>query len=140
MFFKVIHFRMKIVLLVILFLFLVIIGRVFYIQVIDYKKLNKYATSLWNRNLPIEGNRGLMCDRNGKVIVNNITTSSLVIIPSQVKDKESTAKSLASVLNADYKEILKHVSKKTSIERIHPEGRRLSFEIADKINAYLVFI
>ena len=27
-----------------------------------------------------------------------------------------------------------HVYKETSIERVHPEGRRLSFEIADKIN------
>ena len=27
-----------------------------------------------------------------------------------------------------------HVSKKTSIERVHPEGRRLSYEVADKIN------
>ncbi len=26
----------------------------FYIQVIDYKKLNKLADSLWSRNLPIE--------------------------------------------------------------------------------------
>ena len=29
-----------------------------------------------------------------------------------------------------------HVTKKTSIERVHPEGRNLSFEIADKINSY----
>ena len=28
----------------------------------------------------------------------------------------------------------KHVSKKTSIERVHPEGRDLSYEIAEKIN------
>lgn len=28
----------------------------------------------------------------------------------------------------------KHVNKKTSIERVHPEGRRLSYEIADKIS------
>lgn len=109
--------------------------RVFYIQVIDYKKLNKYATSLWNRNLPIEGNRGIMCDRNGKVIVDNATTSSLVIIPSQVKDKEGTAQKISEILDTDYEEILKHVSKKSSIERVHPEGRRLSFEIADKISA-----
>ena len=27
-----------------------------------------------------------------------------------------------------------HVSKFTSIERVHPEGRRLSYEIADKIS------
>ena len=30
--------------------------------------------------------------------------------------------------------MMAHVSKKTSIERVHPEGRRLSYEIADKIN------
>ena len=30
--------------------------------------------------------------------------------------------------------MLKHVSKKTSIERVHPEGRNLNFETADKIN------
>ena len=134
MFFKVIHMRMKIVYIIILFIFLVIIARVFYIQVVDYKKLNKYATSLWNRNLPIEGNRGLMRDRNGKIIVDNITTSSLVIIPSQVKDKETTAHKLSDILGVSYEEMLKHVSKKTSIERVHPEGRRLSFDIADQIN------
>ena len=108
--------------------------RIFYIQVIDYKKLSKYATSLWNRNLPIEGNRGIMYDRNGNVIVSNITTSSLVIIPSQVKDKELTAQKLSKILNSDYDDMLKHVSKRTSIERVHPEGRRLSFEKADEIS------
>ena len=29
----------------------------------------------------------------------------------------------------------RHVSKKTSIERVHPEGRRLNYQIADKINS-----
>ena len=28
-----------------------------------------------------------------------------------------------------------HVYKETSIERVHPEGRRLSYEIADKVEA-----
>ena len=135
MFFKEIHKRIKIVLLILLIVFLIIIMRVFYIQVIDYKKLNKYATSLWNRNLPIEANRGIIYDRNGRMIVNNITTSSLVIIPSQVKNREETAKKLSSILKVDYNEMLRHVSKKTSIERVHPEGRRLSVEVADKINA-----
>ena len=44
---------MKIALLIITFVFIVIIARVFYIQVIDYKKLNKYASNLWSRNLPL---------------------------------------------------------------------------------------
>ena len=29
----------------------------------------------------------------------------------------------------------KHINKKTSIERVHPEGRRLSYEIADRIKS-----
>ena len=133
-FFKGIHTRIKIILLVVVFLFLLIIGKVFYIQVISYKKLNGYASSLWSRNLPIEANRGIIYDVNGVVLADNITTTSLVLIPNQIKDKEGTARSLASILGVTYEDMYKHVSKRTSIERVHPEGRRLSYEIADKIN------
>ena len=72
MFFKGIHMRIRIVLLVIIFLFILIIGKVFYIQVIDYDRLNQYASNLWSRNLPIEANRGLIYDRNGVVLADNI--------------------------------------------------------------------
>ena len=135
MFFKNIHIRIKIIILIISILFILIIGKVFYIQVIQYKKLNKYASSLWSRNLPIEGNRGIIYDRNGVVLANNITTTSLVIIPNQVENKEDTAKKISEILGTDYNDMLKHVSKKSSIERVHPEGRRLSYEVADKISS-----
>ena len=120
--------------LVTLFLFLVIMGKVFYIQVIDYKKLNNYATNLWSRNLPLAANRGIIYDTNGVELATNITTTSLVLIPNQIENKEKVAKDLASILNVDYNEMYSHVSKKTSIERVHPEGRNLSYDIADKIN------
>ena len=134
MFFKDIHSRIKIVLLIIVFLFVVIVGKVFYIQVIDYKRLNNYASNLWSRNLPIESDRGNIYDRNGIVLASNITTSSLVVIPNQIKDKEDVAKKLSEILNIPYEDMYEHVNKKASIERIHPEGRRLSYEVADKIN------
>ena len=99
----------------------------------SYKKLNNYANSLWSRNLPVEANRGIIYDRNGVVIADNITTTSLVLIPNQIENKEEVSKKLAEILNVSYEEMYAHVSKKTSIERVHPEGRRLSYEIADKI-------
>lgn len=133
MFFKSIHTRIKIVLLGIFLIFLIIILRVFYIQVFDYKKLNKYASNLWSRNLPIKANRGLIYDRNGVVLADNATTTSLVVIPNQIKDKKDAANKISQILNVSYDDIYKHISKKTSIERIHPEGRRLSYEVADKI-------
>ncbi len=133
MFFKNIHIRMKIMLLLITLVFIIIIFRVFYIQVFDYKKLNNYASNLWSRNLPIKADRGLIYDRNGIVLADNVTTTSLVVIPNQIKNKEETATKLSEILNVDYDTMYKHVSKRTSIERVHPEGRRLSYEIADKI-------
>ena len=124
---------MKIVLIVIIFLFILIVAKVFYIQVIDYDKLNDYASNLWSRNLPVKADRGLIYDTNGEVLADNITTTSLVVIPNQIKDKESTAKKLAEILEVSYDDMYVHVSKQTSIERVHPEGRRLSYEVADKI-------
>ena len=134
MFFKQLNERMRLVFVIIFIIFIVIILKVFYIQVISYKKLNKYAKALWSRNLPIEANRGYIYDRNGIVLAGNITTTSLVLIPNQIKNKEDTAKKLSNILNTSYEDMLKHVSKNTSIERVHPEGRRLSNDIADKIN------
>ena len=135
MFFCKLNERMRLVLVIIIFLFVVIAAKVFYIQVISYKKLNKYAKDLWSRNLPLEANRGNIYDTNGNVLANSITTTSLVLIPNQIKNKENTAKQLSQILNTDYKDMLAHVSKRTSIERVHPEGRRLSNDVADKINS-----
>lgn len=134
MFFKKIDERIKITFLVMLILFIFIILRVFYIQVFDYKKLNEYASDLWSRDLPIEANRGLILDRNGVVLADNLTTTSLVLIPNQIKEKEKATEELSKILNVSYDEMQKHVYKKTSIERVHPEGRRLSYDIAEKIS------
>lgn len=134
MFFKKIDERIKITFLVMLILFIFIILRVFYIQVFDYKKLNEYASDLWSRDLPIEANRGLILDRNGVVLADNLTTTSLVLIPNQIKEKEKVTEELSKILNVSYDEMQKHVYKKTSIERVHPEGRRLSYDIAEKIS------
>ena len=134
MFFKLLHKRIKIIFLIIIFLFILIIVKVGYIQLFSYNKLNDLASDLWSRNLPIEANRGLIYDINNLIIADNITTTSLVLIPNQIKNKEKVARDISEILGVSYEEMYKHVSKKTSIERVHPEGRRLSYEIADKIN------
>lgn len=134
MFYKNIHTRIKIIGFFIIIMFFLIIIKVFYIQVISYGKLNNLASSLWNRNLPIEANRGKIYDTNGIILANNKTTVSLVLVPNQIKNKEEVSRKLSEILNVSYDEMYKHVNKRTSMERVHPEGRRLSFDIADKIN------
>ena len=124
------------VLFVIVVLFIFVILRIFYVQTVSYKKLSLLSDDLWSRKLPITAERGKILDRNGKVLADNITTTSLIVIPNQIVDKEGTAKILSECLNVSYYDIYKHITKVTSIERIHPEGRRLSKEISDKINSY----
>ncbi len=129
-----IHTRIRFFFVVILLALLIIIGRVFYIQVFAYDKLSTLAESLWSRNLPIAADRGEIVDRNGEVLATNITTTSLVVVPNQIEDKEKAAKEISEILNVSYEDILAHFSKKTSIERVHPEGRQLSYETATKID------
>lgn len=134
MFTKKIDKRIRIVFLIIITILFLVFIRVFYIQVFEYKKLNKLASSLWSRNLEIEADRGKIIDRNGEVLADNLTTSSLVLIPNQIKNKEVTTKKLANILGLSYESMKKHVYKNTSIERVHPEGRRLSYDVAKKIS------
>ena len=135
MFFKDIHIRIRLFFVIVVIFFLTIIGKVIYIQVFEYDKLSKLSNELWSRELPIEGNRGIIYDRNYTVLADNITTTSLVLIPNQIKEKDRAIKELSKILGVTEKEMSKHVNKKTSIERVHPEGRRLSFDVADKIAA-----
>ena len=127
--------RMKIILLIFSSILLIIVLRVFYVQVVDYKRLSSLASDLWSRNLPIEASRGRILDRNGVVLADNITTTSLVLIPNQIKNKKEVTTKLAEILGVSFDEMKEHVYKETSIERVHPEGRRLSYEVADKIEA-----
>lgn len=136
MFNKKIDSRIKLIFLFFISFFVVIFLKVVYIEMVDYKKLSSLALDLWSRDLPIEANRGLILDRNGVVLADNITTTSLVLVPSQIKNKEEVTKTLASILNVSFDEMKKHVYKNTSIERVHPEGRRLDYETADKIESY----
>ena len=135
LFYNTIHTRIRYVFLIVAIVLVIAIARVFYIQVFAYEKLSALAESLWSRELPISADRGEIVDRNGVVLATNITTTSLVVIPNQIEDKEDAAKKISDILGSDYEDMLAHLSKKTSIERVHPEGRQLDYETAEAIDA-----
>ena len=136
LFTKKINERIKVIFLILILLFIFVVVRVLYIQLIEYDKLTNLANDLWSRNLPLAPDRGLILDRNGVVLADNVTTTSLVLIPGQIKNKEEVSSNLSIILNVSKEEMDKHVYKDTSIERVHPEGRGLSYEVADKIASY----
>lgn len=112
-----------------------LLGRLAYVQLVKGEWLSSQAEELWTRNIPFEGKRGQILDRNGEVLAYNISAPSVLAIPSQVKDPSQTAETLARLLKADAKKIYKTLTKRELIVRITPEGRRISEDLAKEIYA-----
>lgn len=132
-----IHFeikkKIKKVEIVCFILFLAIILKLGYSQIINYSNLTNKAIELWERSFPIEASRGIIKDKDGTSIAINVPVTSVAVIPYQIKNKEEVATNLASILNVSYKTIYNKITKKASIVRLQPEGRQISEEQAKKI-------
>ncbi len=111
-----------------------IVIRLAYSQFVSYEELSLKATESWQRGFPLEAARGKIYDSQHQVLVDNLTTSSLIVVPSQIKDPVNTAYHLARILECDEQRILEKVKKKVSVERIQPEGRQLGEEKAYQID------
>ena len=118
-----------------LLLFTALVVKLGYITFIDSNKINILANELWKRDIPVQSSRGLICDRNGNVIVGNKLAYTVASINKQIKDKDATAKTLSEILGCSQEAILAHLKKNNSLEIIKPEGRRITDEQAKKINS-----
>ena len=133
MFFNEIHTRIRFIILFVFLLFFIVIFKIFYIQFFSYKKLNDLTEQLWSRELTNNANRGDIVDRNGVVLATSITTTTVYVIPNQIKDKEKVSKELALILDCEYEEVYEYVSKRSSMEIIK-KGRDIDSKTADKID------
>ena len=111
-----------------------IVLRLGWSQLYNYQQLHDKATESWQRGFPLEAARGKIYDSQHKVLVDNLTTSSLIIVPSQIQDDQYTAKVLSDILECSYKTLLQKIQKKVSVERIQPEGRQLHEDKATRID------
>ncbi len=125
--------KMKLFIWIVLFAILVLIARIFIVQFMQGSNITAMAFELWTRSIPVEGQRGNIYDRNGKLIVGNQLAPSIALIPRQVEKPEEVAKFLSELLEIEYEDAFKHVTKNVSIELIKPEGRKLSADKASKV-------
>lgn len=114
------------------FIFLLLIIRLGYIQLVQGQSLQKKAADQWSRDLPLQAARGKILDTNGKVLVTNYTTYSIYVRPNAVKNKDETAKLLSSVLNINDEKIKASISKRVSEVTI---ARQIDKSIVDIIRA-----
>lgn len=114
-------------------LFTALAVRLAYVQIGKGAELSAKAEDSWRRNIPYSAKRGEISDRSGNVLAYNITTPTVMAIPVQVKNPEQTAKSLAPLLDMGEDIIFKSITKRQSIVRLQPGGRKITMEKAQQI-------
>ncbi|MBD1379928.1 stage V sporulation protein D [Metabacillus arenae] len=127
--------RLAIVLFIGFLIFFVIDMRLGYVQFFLGEKLTALAKDSWSRNIPFEPQRGEILDRNGVELATNKSAPTIYVVPRQVENPAETAEKLAAVLNMSKEKAYGHITKKTSIEKINPEGRKISNEKASEVQA-----
>ncbi|MFD1176051.1 stage V sporulation protein D [Paenibacillus puldeungensis] len=120
-------------LLLLCLLFVALAVRLAYVQIGKGAELSAKAEDSWRRNIPYSAKRGEITDRSGSVLAYNITTPTVMAIPVQIKNPEQTAKSLAPLLGMSEDKILKTITKKQSIVRLQPGGRKITMDKAQQI-------
>ena len=68
------------------------------------------ATDQWNREIPVIAERGLITDRNGKVLAGNRPTYSVFVRPNAVENREYAATVLSGVLGVDAAQLLEKLN------------------------------
>ena len=103
--------KLPAVLALVVFLFLLLAGRLFYIQIIDGIGLQTLALGQWMRDLPFRAERGDIVDRNGTVLASSQTSYTVYVRPNDLKEHDKVAKAIASATGADFDEVYKKVIK-----------------------------
>lgn len=108
--------RFLVSLLVIMTLFIALLGRVFYLQIINGRHLQVLAGEQWLRDLPLSSRRGDIYDMNGVSLATTITTYDIYARARNVKNPSELARILSDKLDLDYMKVYEKVTNKTLSE------------------------
>ena len=90
--------------LLILIAFVVLAGRMFWLQVIKRDYFHTLAEANRISTLPVVPNRGLILDRKGEVLAANYSAFTLEVTPSQVANLEKTLDELGTIVDIQPKD------------------------------------
>lgn len=100
--------------------FLVILARLWYIQIYQGELFFKFSLENRLRKETIKAPRGMIYSRNSELLTHNIPRFDAIIIPQYLKNKKYTLDKLGSVLNMSANEIKAVLKKNRSQARYRP--------------------
>ena len=118
-------------------LFLVLIGRLYFFQVIEGEKYISESRSNSIRAVTLEAPRGLIFDRNGTVLAENRASYTISAIPIEISD--DTIARLGDLIGRN-SEDLKNKIRDRSLNRFKPVAlqRDAPFEIVSRVEEHII--
>ena len=81
--------RWSLIVLIFLMLgFVILSGRLFYLQVVDHDFYQKQAIDYQTREATLSAKRGTIYDANMKVLAQSATVTTITLSPNDIKDEE----------------------------------------------------
>lgn len=104
--------RVRIVMIGTIFgaMFLTVIGRAFYLQILQHEELVKKADRQHQHRVDLTPARGSILDRNGTPLAESIHMDSCYAEPKRIKDVDGTAAVLAPILGVPKQELVAKLS------------------------------
>ncbi|MGI9320150.1 MAG: penicillin-binding protein 2 [Thiogranum sp.] len=102
-------------------LIMILFGRLFYLQVVSHDHYTTLSEDNRVKVQPIPPNRGLIFDRNGVILAENLPSYRLEITPEQIDDMGATLNALAKIMDireADRARFNKLLARKPAFEAI----------------------
>ena len=111
-------------------LFLTVVGRAFYLQILQHEDLVKKADKQHEHRVDLTQARGSILDRNGTTLAESINMDSCYAEPRRIKDVDGTAAVLAPILGVTKDELIAKLSVNKSFIWVE---RWLAPEIATRV-------
>lgn len=131
----VIRRRLALCMAVFFALFTALSARLFYLQVISAEDLQRRAQAQWTSESTIRPTRGMLLDRNGKVLAQSATAYTACVSPRQVADPAEFAEILSPVLDMD-RDVIEERASDTSKGGVTLK-RQISREIAQQLKSMM---
>ena len=124
--------RSRLMALLILACFAVLIGRSFYLQVLNNDFLQEKGESRYRRDLEISASRGRISDRHGDVLAVSTPMQSIWAIPADARLTPEQTRQLAGLLEMDGKELARRLASDKTFVFLK---RQLPPEIGERVAA-----
>ncbi len=102
-----IHSRLIALVILLGFLGVILVARVWYLQIMSHQRFEVLSKDNRVRLVPVAPVRGQIFDRNGKVLAENIPVFTLEVVPENVKDMTALLDEVAKVIELTPNDIRK---------------------------------